>query len=262
MSQPTVYMGQPCYGYTHPDSGRVFWQGGARGNTYRRQFGTSLLGDTFNFLRCECLNMQTSEQVPADQKPTVFAMLHGDVVPRDHWWVEILTRILYEQDADMVSAVIPLKDRRGVTSTAIPLKPDIRHMIERRLTMAEVMQLPETFSAADVGFPDRALLVNTGCWACRTDREWWFDSELCFNITSRIIKLPGGAHVARGESEDWHWSRELHKKGCKVLATRAVSVDHYGPVPHPNDVAWGLHPTDYESIGYQSGLLTLPSLAP
>ena len=70
-------------------------------------------------------------------------------------------------------------------------------------TMREVMALPEVFSAADCGYPDRLLLANTGCWVCRFDRPWRFSVH--FEIRDRIQwrDADGGGWVAQAIPEDW-----------------------------------------------------------
>src|SRR5436309_445640 len=63
----------------------------------------SLLCANFNSLWCECLNK-------LGQGITHFAMLHPDVTPAPSW-LQILLGEMQQYNADLVSAVIPLKDK-------------------------------------------------------------------------------------------------------------------------------------------------------
>lgn len=117
--------------------------------------GTSLLTLTFNQLFCDALNLRDKEEF------THFAMLHNDVVPCQNW-IDILMDELVQHELDVIAAVIPLKDSRGLTSTATDKLEN--PWAVRRLSMTEVMQYPPTFTAQDVPHrePGSALLLNTG----------------------------------------------------------------------------------------------------
>jgi hypothetical protein len=173
---------------------------------------------------------------------THFAMLHDDVAPEDGW-LDVLLEDLEAHDADMVSAVVPIKDPLGLTSTAID-DPTDRFNVERRITMDEVMRLPPVFSAADCGYPDRILLVNSGCWVCRFTEDWRFNVR--FVIDDRIVfkgdhcrpEMPA-QYAAEVAPEDWNFSRNLASYGCKVLATRRVKLTHSGGIAYTNSEPWG-----------------------
>lgn len=165
---------------------------------------------------------------------THFAMLHDDVAPLEAGWLDVLLREL--GDADAVSAVVPIKDRRGLTSTAVETG-DV--WSPRRLTLREAHALPETFGDAEAG---GELLLNTGCWLCRLDRPW-ADDPPWFQTASRLRRDAEGQYHAEARSEDWEFSRELRRRGAKLLATRAVRLDHVGEDEFGND-AWGDWSTD------------------
>jgi hypothetical protein len=93
--------------------------------------------------------------------------------------------------------------------------------------MAELPNLPETFSAADLGYPGRPLLVNTGCWLADLSAPIWAD--FAFQITSEV--LPEGVQVS---PEDWLMSEALYDAGCHVLATKKVRVKHLGEAEWQN----------------------------
>ena len=231
-----VYAFQPGYGAGNPISHRQFWA-----NSFRRggpldgrctlvHGGGSLLANTFNQAWVHALNLQES-----GTPITHFAMLHDDVSP-DDGWLDILLDDLQKNSADVVSAVIPIKDPFGTTSTAIDDPADVFN-VERRLTMAEVFELPPVFTSNDCGYPYRALLVNTGCWVCDFTKPWRF--EITFTIRDRIRKNEKGKWVAEVAPEDWNFSRQLHSAGAKVMATRNVKLSHWGQLPYRNSEAWG-----------------------
>lgn len=228
----TVLGGLPHYGNVHPRCGAAFWQKATTGQHrwMPTTAGGSLLAHVFNVLWAGA--MQVREKARADY----FVMLHGDVIPAGGW-VDTLVAEIEWTGADVVSAVLPIKDKRGVTSTAIDDPDDVWTPL-RRLTMTEVARLPETFSAADCGYPDNALLVNTGCWICDL-RKPWVNEFPGFEIRDRIRRLPDGTPQAVCQPEDWNFSRWLHARGCKVLATRKVHADHAGEYRFPNDRVWG-----------------------
>lgn len=202
---------------------------------------SSLLAFAHNALLCTALN----------NRPQISHLLinHADVVPETGY-----LRLMYEEmlrtDAGVVSAVIPIKDTKGLTSTA--LLPDVagmewtqqpRNYRRRRLTMHEVMTLPETFEACDVaqlfGEPAEraALLVNTGLMLIDVQQPW--SEQIHFQINDAVYRDDKGKFVADVESEDWFFSRRLAQLGVKAVATRKVKVAHYGRAPYANDSAWG-----------------------
>ena len=191
----------------------------------------SLLTYVFNRLWAECYNLRARKDAP--RRPTHFAMLHADASP-DPGWLDVLHDELCRLDADVISVVSPIKDHRGITSTGVQ-NLDTRRI--RRLTMHEVLALPETFDAVGAGYPGRALMVNTGCWLCRLDRPWVEDFP-GFTILDGLQKI-AGQRLPQVVSEDWNASRWWHDHGVKVYATRKVRLAHYGGVPYRNDTAWG-----------------------
>lgn len=228
-----VFLGVPMYGYAmQPGTARAaYQQASAERNVVVADWSGSLLGQTFNGLWCTALNQRGRFDI------RYFAMLHSDIEP-EAYWIDKLIAELVTHDADVVSAVIPIKDDRGLTSTAVENPADPWH-VERRLTMREVEQLPTTFGIADLGYADgRALLVNTGCWVCRFDSPWV--EEVCFSIRDRIERSPNGTFRAAVQPEDWRFSRWLNERGLKAMATRAVKAHHVGIYRFPNhDRVWG-----------------------
>lgn len=191
---------------------------------------TSLLTLCFNRLWCDALN--------STPRPDVFCMLHDDIRP-EYGWLDVLLTEMDKYGADVMSAVMPIKDERGLTSTAI-YNP-ANHMM-RRLTMRETTALPATFDAAMAGYPGCHLLINTGCWVCRFDAPWV--EEVCFTMRDTLTRESDGQFRTTCFSEDWMFSLWAAKRGLKAMATSAVKAHHTGTFNYPNFVPWGGCQTD------------------
>lgn len=179
------------------------------------------------------------------------AILHTDVCP-DPWWLDTLYDEMEATRAAVMSAIVPIKNDRGVTSTAAGYPwPSWWY---DRLTMAEVMALPETITIADL--PPNAsgciLLVNTGCMLIDLRHEWWgnrdYDDRLqfCFRMEDRITRLKSGSYAVEFWPEDWRMSQYAAACGGVVAATRKVRLYH-GSAGCRNDRVWGTDATDVQS---------------
>jgi hypothetical protein len=203
--------------------------------------GQSLLANGFNYLWVDALRGGYD----------YFVMLHADVEPRPGW-LDILVDELEAHEADVVSCVIPIKGPYGITSTGIGQRDDPWHLL-RRLTMHEIVRLPETFSAEDAGYPDHPLAVNTGCWVADLRKDWCRETDndgvlkASFSIDDRIIQ-DGDDWKVECRPEDWRWSRQLWEMGCKVLATRKVQLIHHGDGQYQNSQAWGRWDHDIDAL--------------
>lgn len=193
---------------------------------------TSLLPFTFNNLWTGFLNRRKEDGI------AYFAMIHDDVCPVSGW-LDTLMAELEANDADAVSAVVPIKDTRGLTSTAVD---GLDEWNPRRLALKEIFDLPETFSENDVGGP---LLLNTGLWLCRLDRSWC--EKVAFRQQDRIVKLADGTFAPQTKSEDWDFSRQMRLQGCKLFATRKVHLEHERP-EWTNTRLWGTWDTDRDAV--------------
>lgn len=194
---------------------------------------SSILPHTFNSLYCDCVNSGGY---------THFAMHHADV-EAPPGWLDTLLEELEASGADVLSAVVPIKDYRGLTSTGL-LNPNRREV--RRLTMVEAATLPETFRASDLGHlgsPAWPLAVNTGLWVARLDamRDARFPG---FSIDSGIEYGDGGEAISWFFPEDWKFAEWAFDEGLDVAATRKVAVVHHGRAEFRNDKVWGKWPTD------------------
>ncbi len=189
----------------------------------------SCLTMCFNVLWCHALNTPDV---------THFAMIHDDIGP-EQGWLDVLLEELERTGADVVSAVSPIKDPRGLSSTAIR-HPETGWL--RRLTISETDSLPETFDATSAGFPGHTLLVNTGLWVCRFDRSWV--ERITFKQKDGKYRGDDGKWRPTMLTEDWLFSLDLAEMGIKAMATRRVKLRHAGLYAFPNSGGWGQWKTD------------------
>jgi hypothetical protein len=216
------------------------------------KFTNSLLARSFNHLYAQALSARKNHGV------THFAMLHTDVAPEPNWvdklWEEIETR-----QADLVSAVMPIKSQLGLTVVALD-RPD--PWMPRRLTMREIMQLPETFArqdTIDAGLNPEGyrLMVGTGCWICDLRKPWVdvADDKGClkcyFTVRDQIRLEEDGKYFVGVQPEDWNFSRMVQdvQPNAKILATRKVSLNHMGEGAYSNQTAWGQWQHDRDILG-------------
>lgn len=202
---------------------------------------SSFLTFNFNAQWCYVLNHKEFDY---------FVMLHADITPKVDNWLTRLIKTADAYDADIVSAVMPIKQDTGHTSTALGVKGE--YMRFRRLMMRELDALPETFSTQELAgyFGQDAeksyLMVNTGLMCIRLEKReqfthWNADgSPMTFRISNRILQEPNGHYYALSEPEDWYMSREAADHNLKVCATKAIPAVHIGRTKdYPNDSAWG-----------------------
>jgi hypothetical protein len=252
MTPPRVFLALPHRGDAVPEALLAAGAGSRRAAVALVPLYGTLLTTVFNVLFCRCLDERDAALAAGGPAWTHFAMLHADVAPAPGW-LDVLLGEMEAHGVDLVSAVLPIKNGKGLTSTGAA-DPDTGDV--RRLTLREAFNLPETFTAADlppladlpvnVGWaPGATLAVNTGCWACRLDRPWV--DEVVFQQRDWIERTPGGRRVARCEPEDWGFSRQLARLGVPVAATRKVKATHWGRAGYTNGVAWGTHETDAEN---------------
>lgn len=232
-----IVLGMPGYdGRVQGSSAIAFWHLASRdmANVDCVYRGGSLLASNFNRLWVYALNA-----VHQGEHVEYFAMLHDDIGP-EPYWLDILINELEEKNLDVLSAVVPIKDRRGITSTA--LAGNIPWVQFSKLTMHDVYQLPETFTEKDVGRP---LLLNTGCWVMKWNQE--ICRQLKFEIRDRVVfNTQLGCYQSQTEPEDWHFSRQCNELGLKIGATRKVRLEHAGAMKFTNDHVWGTDTYDEE----------------
>jgi hypothetical protein len=227
-----VFLACPTYGGIDPENHMAKAAVLRKRGVEEHMGGGSLLARVFNMLWCEALNSR------AEMAWTHFVMLHSDIAP-ERGWLDKLLDEMDRVDADVMSAVVPIKDNSGNTSTAL-LNAAGNEV--RKLNENDLAALPATFDGSY--FPDETLLVNTGVLAVRFTEPW---VEKCwFEIRDRIEKRPDGTFEAIGMSEDWNFSIQCRGLGRRVFATQTIGLTHYGrmgfarearavdvPVPEP-----------------------------
>jgi hypothetical protein len=206
----------------------------------------SLLTLNCNALWAFALNRHQSQQT------AWFAMLHSDVAP-EAFWLDKLIAEAERHQADIVSVVIPIKDDKGLTSTAISLPRDERRAFFR-LTMSQVLHpnFPVTFDCESArqalgALPEELrfqvpagvkLLCNTGCVVCRLGRPWCDPDKVHFDEVATFERM-NDKWNAIALSEDWFFTARAADNGAKVMATKAIKVLHHGGSAFANDQVWG-----------------------
>lgn len=163
---------------------------------------------------------------------THFVMLHEDIMPADDTWLDVLRDEMDKVGADIISAVVPVKDLSGVTSTALTIDED--NWDFRRLTMTEIFSMPETFT-------DDKLVVNNGMMLVDITKPWV--EKVTMNIPCRM-DVKDGVFAPKMLPEDWKFSLDAKNLGARIYATRKVKLRHMGIFAYPNEVAWGSCATD------------------
>jgi hypothetical protein len=192
---------------------------------------SSFLCGSFNNLIAKALDERDGGRV------THFAMIHADI-EAPQGWVDRLWGIMSTHRADVVSAIVPIKDDNSDprTSTAIGNRHDPWH-VRRNLMVSEVLALPETFGPELVCSEHDVLLWNTGLWLADLRHPFW-DIFTGFDTRARICRKPDGSRFAQQDTEDWRLSRQMDAAGARVVVTRALPVRHWGVR------GWWLGPND------------------
>jgi hypothetical protein len=155
------------------------------------------------------------------------AMLHSDIGAPPNW-VDTLIDILNDEEADIVSALSPIKGPDNDYSTA--LLDRINPWAEpRKVTFADLAGLGETFDGPDLAAALNAtgiLGINTGCWVAKIGNRTW-PRRVHFEIRSRInwSHDPPRCEVI---PEDWNLSRQAYVLGLRVVCTTAITIKHAG----------------------------------
>jgi SAM-dependent methyltransferase len=237
-SDRRIFLGMPGYGKASIHAARGFFRACAdMSQVMKYHPSSSLLASNFNDIWCSALNV-----VHGGSRLDYFAMLHDDVAPEDGWLDKLIDE-LEENNLDLLGAVVPIKDSRGMTSMALHREGD-NWLPFCRLSMRDVYCLPPTFTSDDLG--GRKLLLNTGCWVIRWNQS--ICEQLHFEIRDRVVfNRTANRWQAQTEPEDWFFSRNAHALGLKIGATRKINLFHVGDAKFYNEFPWGQHPFDIEA---------------
>src|SRR5262249_19012890 len=162
---------------------------------------------------------------------------HSDVEP-EPFWIDKLIAEAERHQADVMTAVIPIKNEKGLTSTAISHPTDDCRAFFR-MTMSQVRHpgFPTTFdrdTALDalaalppglrmVAPRPANLLCNTGCMVCRLGRPWCDPTKVFFDEISSFVRI-NGQWTPIIRSEDWFFSAKAAQHGAKVMATTNLKI--------------------------------------
>jgi hypothetical protein len=241
MSDPVLFLALPARPVATAPGTTIVVPAPTRHPYKARRRPGSLLNLNFNQLWADALNDRA--EVPSLR---YFAMCHDDIEPVPGW-ADLLVEDLERLPADVVSSVIPLKDDRGLTSTGVWQRETGG---VRRLTMTEVMSLPETFGlvhliGAGLAEAGDVLAINTGLWVCRLDAGWAERFPGFRNGCDAVVRDDTGRYHGVCLSEDWTFALWCAQVGLAVYATRRASAAHVAADrSYPNDRAWGTWVTD------------------
>ena len=219
-------------------------------STNRKKLTTKVAGS----LLCHNFNIAWSDALNKREEHGIewFAMLHGDIVPNDHYWIDTLIAEAETFGADMMSAVVPIKNHDGLTSTAIENVNDpwevlvrlslkqVNHesfpeTFDNAMALNALALLPEPLKCTIPGNP--RLLANTGCMVIRLDRPWVED--LYFQTHDKVRRRADGKFEVCVQPEDWLMSKAIAERGGKVMVTKKFSVQHKGMGGFHSNETWG-----------------------
>lgn len=238
--KPKVFLGLPRLGPVEPESRQAafVFASNDKCEVTIQDRNSSLLAYGFNGLYCQFLNGDWD----------YFALLHADILPFGYW-LDTLIEDLEASKADVIHAVVAIKDERNITSTAVGNEKNFMAP-SRRVAVAELPSLPPVFGIEDLlrlygkqvpSFP--CLLPNTGVLLMK--RGTWMQRFPGFTITDALIKKPDGTFEAMVEPEDWFLGRWASANGVKVMATQNVKTVHFGRWAFRNDTpGWGTQKQD------------------
>lgn len=190
----------------------------------------SWLTKNFNGLLAQALNLR------AERGLTHFCLMHDDIAVGQPGWLDKMLEIMEANGADVLSAIVPIKNGSGITSTALD---EVVNNHVRRLT------LHEAFNEFPATFTHDKLLLNTGLMLIDLRKPWV--EEIWFQFLDSILRVSDGAKVtfkAVGCPEDWDFSRRARCMGAKLFATREIAVTHLGNGKFSNAGPFGTEKTD------------------
>jgi hypothetical protein len=248
VGKPTAFLGMPGYAGPTMSAARSYFRASLGALDIRCCYHeASLINVNCNTLWATALTRRAH-----GQRLDYFALLHADVAAPDGW-LDALVGEMKAAGLDLLSVVVPIKDTRGLTSTAVGSDDPFRQVC--RLSMKEVHALPGTFTLRDLHVPGgEYLLFNTGCFVCRFDPAWaanaWFATrdEVRWDAARR-------KYTVHNEPEDWHFARRVQDLGLKVGCTRKIPVEHAGKFLFNSAEPWG-------EYAYDEDMLDAPAVRP
>jgi hypothetical protein len=213
-----IFVALPTYDGTRHNAASLVELAHGEQKTALAEGNVSLLAYNFNTFWADALNHRP--------EMTHFLMLHSDVVPAPGF-LGILMSEMQRVQADVLSVVIPIKSKEGLTSTALETSDRWK---PRRLSMSEVFERQESFT-------EDGLLVNTGLMLVDFRKPWV--EKVHFTVNDSIRRKPDGTFEAVVEPEDWNFSRQVRALGGTAWATRKVQVLHVGASAYGNSGPWG-----------------------
>lgn len=253
-----VFLGCPRYTLSETDRSEAAHADIRRQASASHRLTVCLLGSSLLAHGCNTL-LQMALNGRDKNEWEWFAMIHGDVFPQAGW-LDALIDEAGKVGADFLSAVVPLKNESGKTSTALAVSYDPSLNREcPRLTQRQLHHesFPRTFdvmACADalerlpepyrMSAPRVALLCNTGCFIVRIDRDWdW--TKVCFSMVDGLEVIEG-QYRAKLFSEDWMFSLRVAQAGGAVFATSKINLAHRGNRDYRSNEQWG----DPRDTGY------------
>lgn len=176
------------------------------GNVMVKRSQRSLLANNFNALLCDAVNAKK-------MGVRYFWLLHDDIIPIGKTWAVDMLGIMQRTGVRVLSAVAPLRNDSGESSTAIQGRTE---WDAKRLRLDEI---------GGWRSDDDKLLINTGCLLIDLEGEW--HAGLCFTIRDRIILMPNGEREAQVIPEDWGMSQWLAKHQIPYGCTSKIRLLHY-----------------------------------
>lgn len=223
-----VIVGLPCYDGTRFNGmqiARLMKQPPKDTLVNLIELKTSALAFGFNILWANMLNYRQHPEYP----PTHYLLWHADVQPMTEDWLGVMLHEMEAVKADVLSAVIPIKNDLGATSTSVetdnPWRP-------RRYSQAEVHKMTVN------PWTEPGLLINTGLMLVDFRKPWV--EQIAFTMHDRVIyDEDEKTWKAQFQPEDWDFSRQCHKLGVSVYATKSILTNHIGFSAFRSDHIWG-----------------------
>ncbi len=210
----TVILAVPAYSNIEPETAVAITMASQEHRVGVQASKTSILTANHNALWCMALEFQP--------RADYYVMLHSDVAPVGDWWIDRMIAEKQRLGVDLLSCVVPIKDDSERVSMCFfdPLNNSMR-----QLTLNDLDDLPETFTATDWHEPNQLMALNTGCMICDLKAPW---VEKVWHQTTDSIVCQDGKWKPMNMPEDWAFTLMVQAHGGTVAATRKIVTRHYG----------------------------------